>query len=267
MGLLSDLRNLCARLRAKRYNTMFGTARIYEVVWDDSRIRVLEVDGTYQSATYVDDRWCDIPFPYLGLYDCMFQIERAPKSICMLGGGGYAFPKHVVAHRSPTSIDVVEIDPVITSLAKEYFYLDRLEKTYHAQRDGRLNLVCNDAIAYLRSCMQSDVRYDAIVNDCFAAGSPNEDLATSFGAALLRSCLAPGGLYLTNVITALAGDEAQPLADLTDALSKQFAHIAAIPCNRTAPDDPDNVVVVASNCKLDLPDAIRVFDQIAPTCV
>lgn len=266
MGLLSDLRNLFARLRAKRYVTMFGTARVYEIEWGDSRIRVLDVGETFQSATYVDARWCEVPFPYLGLYDCMFEVENPPRNVCMLGGGGYAFPKHVVAHRSPARIDVVEIDPAITDLAKKYFYLDRLEQTFHAQENGRLGLVCADAVAYLRSCAQSNRRYDAIVNDLFEAGVPNEELAAAPGARLLRSCLAPDGLYLTNVITALEGEQAQPLIDLTEVLSEQFAHVVAVPCNRVASDELDNVVVVASNRELDLPDALHVYDEIAPAC-
>ncbi len=261
MSLMRWARDALAPVFAKRYKTMFGTAKIYETSWEDTRIRVLEVDGTYQSASYLGERWCEVPFPYLALYDAIFNTDTHMDRICMLGGGGFAFPKHVVAHRSSTAIDVVEIDPAIIRIANEHFFLDKLEETYHATEQGRLAIHCGDALAYLEECKRAHTRYDAILNDCFAGAEANDELATPAAIDLVDTCLVPGGLYLTNVITALEGEEAQPLERLVMLLSERFGHICALSCDRTEPDERDNVVVVASDRDPNLRDALRLYDR------
>lgn len=266
MGLFSDVQAFVWRLCARRYSTMFGTAKVYLVPWEDSRIRVLDVNDTYQSATYLDERWCEVPFPYLKLYDCIFSTSAPARNVCMLGGGGYAFPKHVVAHYPHARIDVVEVDPTITRIAKEHFFLNRLMSTYETNKNGRLGLVCDDALSYLRTAAKQGIAYDAILNDCFAASNPDASLASPEAIQTIDRCLSKGGLYLTNVISALVGSEAQPLAELTESLSCVFSHVYALPCDRSEPDERDNVVVVASQQPATIQNALPLRDTPLETC-
>ena len=49
---------------------MFGTAWIYRCRYEGKIVRMLDVSGSLQSATYLDnDNWCDLAFPYMRLYD------------------------------------------------------------------------------------------------------------------------------------------------------------------------------------------------------
>lgn len=262
MNLFARARNELRRLFAKRYKTMFGTARVYVAPWGDTQIRVLDVDDTYQSATFLDEYWCVAPFPYLMLYGCVFDIDPPVRNLCMLGGGGYAFPKYVVAYHPEARIDVVEIDPAITRIACEDFFLDRLIHTYHTDENGRLGLVCDDGLAYLHRCAQGNVRYDAILNDCFAAGTPEAALTTPEALRTVRACLTPTGLYLTNTIAALEGEESWPLVELVNTLSEVFAHVSALPCSRHGEDERDNMVVIASQYDYDIPDVLRLYDAL-----
>lgn len=259
---LLDFRNSCARFFARRYPTLFGTARVYEVIWNDTRIRVLDICQTYQSATYVDEHWCEAPFPYLQLYECIFETDLPMHDICMLGGGGFAFPKQVVAYHPQTHIDVVEIDPAIVSIARKHFFLNRLEERFEAEQSGLLGIYCEDALDYLRRCKSKHKRYDAILNDCFAANVVPEALGSREAMELIRTCLSPDGLYLTNVITALEGEEAWPLMELVDTLSTQFRYVCALPCNRYGADNKDNVVVIATNGNHGISGAIHLYDAI-----
>ncbi len=260
MGYLADARDTLSRLFARRYATMFGTARVYETSWGNTRIRVLDIGDTYQSATYLDDRWCRVPFPYLGLYDAVFEGAHPARDLCVLGGGGYAFPKQVIAFHPEARIDVVEIDPAITRIAYERFFMNRLESVYHATESGRLATFNRDAYSYLQECASAGRRYDAIINDCFAAGTPDKSLVTADAAELIHTCLLPQGRYLTNIITALEGDDADPLQDLVRLLSERFLHICALSCDRRNPFEADNVVVVASNEDMDLHHSIPLYD-------
>ena len=262
MGLLASIRAVVWRLRARRYPTMFGTAKVYVAPWENTLVRVLDIDGTYQSATFLDESWCEVPFPYLKLYDCVFGTHTPARNVCMLGGGGYAFPKHVIACHPHARIDVVEIDPTITSIARRHFFLDRLIEEYQADKSGRLGLICGDALQYLQGVAKVGKTYDAILNDCFAAGSPDASLATPEALQTICSCLPEDGLYLTNVICALEGSEARPLVELTESLSQAFSHVYALPCERTDPDERDNVVVIASKQPARIPNALSLFDAL-----
>ncbi len=260
MGILAYVRNSLARLCARRYPTMFGTARVYEIAWESGRLRVLDVCGTYQSATYLDDRWCEAPFPYLARYEAIFEATHPAHDVCMLGGGGYAFPKHLIAHYPEARIDVVEIDPAITHIAQEHFFLDRLIQTYHTNESGRLRNYTTDALSHLRQCAQDGRRYDAILNDCFAGEEPENAFMLPSGIDLIATCLTPSGMYLTNVITALEGTYSEPLQNAIALLSETFSHVCALVTSGHSVHTPDNVLVVASNANLELTNAVRLFD-------
>ena len=215
MSLMRWARDALAPVFAKRYKTMFGTAKVYETSWEDTRIRVLEVDGTYQSASYLGERWCEVPFPYLALYDAIFNTDTHMNRICMLGGGGFAFPKHVVAHRSPTIIDVVEIDPAIIRIANEHFFLDKLEETYHATEQGRLAIHCGDALAYLEECKRAHTRYGAILNDCFAGVEANDELASDMTELFGENFKTPSLVFLDESALKLYFEKKDPAFDTT----------------------------------------------------
>ena len=259
MSLLGLLRGLIARHRAPRYPTRFGTARIYEKPWGDRRLRVLDVDDSLQSGTFLDDGWCDVPFSYLARYDVIFRQDSPMDRICMLGGGGYAYPKHVVAHHAPTAIDVVEVDPAVTELAREHFFLDRLMREYRTDETGRLNLICADAEEFLESCAREGRTYDAILNDCYMACVADDRLVTSHAADLLHACLRPQGLYLSNVITAMEGPDADVLTWQVGILSESFDHVLAIPSERVRPSQMDNVLVIATDDPSPIEGALRLF--------
>lgn len=102
-------------------DTMFGPTQVVDVHdASGAPVRVLEVDGTWQSATYLDDSWCELVFPYHRLFaHAMEAMARQPRRVLMLGGGGYAFPKYLVAHDPDVRVDVVEVDPAVSRLARE----------------------------------------------------------------------------------------------------------------------------------------------------
>lgn len=118
--------------------TMFGPALVYTVEGDDGRaVRLLRVGRSVQSATYVDeDSYAEPVFDYYLAFDLMFEANPHIRNVLMLGGGGYAYPKHLIATHPDTRIDVVEIDPAITRIAREHFFLDKLIEEHGLARAG-----------------------------------------------------------------------------------------------------------------------------------
>jgi spermidine synthase len=107
---------------------------------------------------------------------------------------------------------------------------------------GRLRLICNDALAHLQSTEQ---RYDAVVNDTFDAGTPPAHLTTREFAQAVRNRLAPGGVYLTNIVSALEGPGSEFLHDQVALLESVFDQVDIIPCDVDSVNEQDNVIVIA----------------------
>lgn len=257
---------LCGRLRdAGIYvipRTKFGMALVFSVEGDDGEpVRVLNVGGMYQSATFLDDRYTELVFSYDKLFDRMFDAPIPIDRVLMIGGGGYAYPKHFIASVPDAHLDVVEIDPMVTQIARRYFFLDRLIEEYETERTGRLGLIAADGRAYLDdlACRLADgdvrpadkdvpcARYDVVLNDSFRGKTPAASLTTLEAAQSVHACLNPGGLYLSNVVAALEGDQARFMRAIVATLKQVFAHVYVVPCGVDELADRDNNVVIATD--------------------
>lgn len=249
-------RRSCGVIASRR--TAFGRARVIDARDDEGEpIRVLSVSGTYQSATYLGDRYAEPVFPYMRAYDHVFDDGATVRSVLMIGGGGYAYPKHLVATRPEARIDVVEVDPAITELAREYFFLDRLIADYGLAATGRLGVICADGRAFLDAHAGAHA-YDAVLNDAFAGGAPVASLMTEAAARAIRDNLTDGGAYLTNVVSALAGPHADLLDGVTMTLGRVFAHVYVIPGSQDEQAVPDNNVVIATDVARNYVGAVEV---------
>lgn len=178
----------------------------------------------------------------------------------VIGGGGYSFPKWLVAHCPQARVTVVEIDPVISDIARRRFFLDDLIRDFGATpgdahatpsdtSPGRLRLVCDDGWAYLRGCGR---HFDLIVNDAFGGRKPLGPLKTSEGARGVREHLSKHGIYLANVISALEGKRARPLEESLAACKGTFAHVYLIPERPEEPEREGDNVLIASQLRLSI---------------
>jgi spermidine synthase len=230
--------------------TLFGSALVYDQVDDKGdAVRFLSVNGLKESATYLDDRWNELVFDYTKRYNLMFAAGIPLNRVLMIGGGGYSYPKYLISHRGDVAMDVVEMDSAITDLAREFFFLDRLEEEYGAQASGRLNLICDDGRVFAERCAaDAGARYGAVLNDSFAAGVPAPSLTTMEAAQAIRGCLVPSGLYLSNVVSSLRGQGSQFLQAQVKTLSRVFRYVHVVPCSANGMDFMrDNLMVIATD--------------------
>lgn len=204
--------------------TKFGVALIFDSADDDGTpVRLLNVGGTFQSAAYLgeglrDELVCEY---HRNMVGALRKLPRGAR-VLVIGGGGYSLPRFILTHSRQMRVDVVEIDPAITDIAREYFGLDGLEERFGEAGDGRLRLVCADGWEWLRS---GDETYDAIVNDAFSGKRPLGPIATDEGAHVVRGHLAEGGFYLANVRSSLEGKRAANLEEARSAFEAVFAHV------------------------------------------
>lgn len=207
-------------------------------------VRVLQVGGAWQSATYLGERRMEPVFEYYRAFDRVFAIRPAAGRVLMLGGGGYAWPKHVAATRPGVRVDVVELDPTVMRVARRWFYLDEA-MTAHP---GAIGLLEGDGRAWLeRQAAEGGARYDAIVNDTFCGTGPVPSLATLEAMRATKGCLVPGGLYLANVVSEDGGADLSFLRDVLATLAEAFACVRVVPCFDERFAREDNYLVMASD--------------------
>lgn len=232
--------------------TKSGLARVKKVRdAQGSAVRVLEQGGVYQSATYLDERRFEPVFAYYRAFDCMFDAEAVMRvsyghgidRALMLGGGGFAYPKHALTTHDALVMDVVEIDPAVTRLARRWFYLDELER----MAGPRLGVHTADARSFVSGALAEGARYDAIVNDCFSGAEPVRSLATVEALCQVKVCLSPGGLYLANVVSESGGANIDFLRDLMATAAAVFANVHVVPCEDASFGAEDNYLLIATD--------------------
>lgn len=193
------------------YASMFGTAEVFAVETDDGvPLRMLYVDGGFQSASYLGERRFEPPFAYCRAFDSMFGADRSPKRVLLLGGGAYSYPKHLLTQHPDVCMDVVEIDPVIVDIARKHFFVDELE----ALCGNCLHSFVQDGFAFLQDAEPG--AYDAMINDSFVGTVADAPLLSSEGLRLAKRALSENGLYLLNLAVEEEAEELEEGAEVEE---------------------------------------------------
>lgn len=249
---------LLARRGVTMSRTKFGLTLVFDSEnADGTPVRLLNVNGTFQSVSYVPE---GLRFELACVYhrsmaEVIEGLGGSPR-VLVMGGGGYSLPKYLAAHVRRTRTDVVEVDPAITRVARESFFLDECLEQTGAAREGRLNLFNGDAWGFLRAAGEP---YDVIVNDAFSGKRPLGPLSSAEGARVVREHLGEDGVYLANVRCATSGRRSRALREVAEAFGREFAHVCYVPEWPNEPEKPGNNTFVATSAEAILPtDAVVV---------
>lgn len=261
------------------FPTMFGEATVYAMPAEDgSLVRMLNVGGVLQSATYLDERWAQCPFAYLRSFDHMFEAQPTltVRRVLMIGGAGFAYPKQLLVEHPGVQLDVVEIDPAMVDLARQEFFLDRLEAQLAEEgRAGDLRIFTEDGEAFLRrgacrvqgraadveaapveappfeeplsqDASSGAVPYDAIIIDAFVGREAVPFFASDEGIAAAKACLTPGGLLMANCVAEYTGDAMYRLFSQVERLREHFANVYVIDASDEEFGGADNYLLIAT---------------------
>lgn len=232
------------------FDTRYGNVKIVNVKSNDDIIRALMVGKGFESASYIDDeKKNELYSEYTKYYDLMFNANIEINNVMMIGGAGYSYPKYYLNKYNNITIDVIEIDEGITELAKKYFFLQNIIEENN--NSSRINLICNDGRIYLNS---NTKKYDAILNDAFTGSCPVATLTTIEAAKLIHDSLNNNGVYLTNIVGSLEGENSKFLKAEVNTLKQVFKNVYVVPCNRNENeiDVPHNNMIVASDDIIDI---------------
>lgn len=268
--------------------TRDGLARIKTILNDEETpVRVLQIKGAYESATYLDENRYTPVFAYQRAFDHLFEADLPTHNLLMIGGGGYAWPKHVMAcaaeqqleadckkaalkdpqnsNKETTSVctktpvipeytkapvipcdltlEVVELDPAITAIARKWFFLDKLLEDFPVIQN-QITCITAEGRSYLN---ETTNHYGAIINDTFSGKSPVLCLASIEAMQLVKQRLVPGGVYATNVVSEQEGFDISFLRKVVTTLQEVFSYVYLIPCEDADFGFEDNYLVLASD--------------------
>lgn len=116
---------------------------------------------------------------------------KTPEKVLVLGVGGGSIPKYLLHYFPTIDIDAVELRPVVTRIAHEYFSL---------YKDERLHIQHDRAERFLNNT-QHDSQYDLIIVDLFLTTREKDisvDISEQF--AQLDKLLTSDGILCMNVI-------------------------------------------------------------------
>ena len=210
-----------ARLAAGGFvdrDTAYNRVIVFKGVDDDTgrlmRVMITGPQAT-QSAMYMDAP-AELALRYTRHFRLVEHFVPEMKRMLVLGGGGFSFPKYALAHYPDVRVDVVELDPGVTTLAREYFEL----KDHPRQR-----IIAEDARTFLNRNRET---YDAILCDTFNSHYAIPfHLTTLEAVQRMHAALAPNGVVLVNLISALSGERSRLFHAMFATYTRVFPRVLA----------------------------------------
>lgn len=187
-------------------------------VQDQDGVRTMYLDGHPQSAMFINGSDGDV-FTYTKYFDLPFLFSDNIERVLFIGGGGFTGPKRF-ARSYDLDVDVVEIDPVVVDVAREYFGVD-----------DAFDIFVEDGRAYLR---ESNVTYDVIVVDAYRKASVPFHVTTEEFLQLASSRLDEDGIVYANLISTRSGAGARFYHAQYKTMQRVFPNVYSFPTLNTS---------------------------------
>lgn len=229
---------------------------IRDVYLGSEPVRLYMSGDAIFSGMYLDrSRRDELVFDYTEAYDRMFHREGI-HNVLMIGGAACTYLRHCILAHSDITFTVVDADPCAEEIARSYFFLDEFLENMGPEDRERIKLITADGREYLDQCGGT---YDAILNDAFVGTAPVGSLATKEAARSIRRSLAPGGLYMTNILASITGRTGRFLRAEVKTLKEIFRHVLVFPVTAgTHPDEIANWMLMASDVSLPIAGTVDV---------
>jgi spermidine synthase len=196
-------------------------------------VRVMSLNSQNSSTVFLDSD--ELVEEYTKYYNLAAHFDPGFHSALMIGGAGYVYPREYLRRFPGATLDVVEIDPMVTELAREYFGLED---------DPRLGIYHQDARIFLNETAK---KYDLFFGDVFQSiFSVPFHLTTRETAERVYGLLPDNGVVILNTISSIEGSGGKFLRALFLTYRAVFPQVYLLPV-----DDPadgrrvQNVMLVA----------------------
>ncbi|CAN5529188.1 fused MFS/spermidine synthase [soil metagenome] len=221
-------------------------------------IKAIATDPYFvQSAAFLESD--DLVFDYARYYHLIRYFNPGFSNTLIIGGAGYSFPKEYLRVYPDARIDVVEIDPQMTKIARDHFRLID---------DPRMNIIHEDGRMYVNRAAGG--QYDAVLMDAFGSlFSVPYHLTTHEAVVNLHRTLNGNGVVVFNLGASITGPGNLFLNAELATYRDVFPSVYLFKVNGEYADDRlQNLIIVASK-KTNLtnypdPEIARLFNHLSP---
>ncbi len=185
-----------SRLGIERVLHETKTGHQHLVIFDNPEFgRVLALDGVVQTTERDEFIYHEM------LAHVPILAHGSAKNVLIIGGGDGGMLEEVLKHRGIEAAVQVEIDDTVVELSKRYLRAI----CGNAYEDSRTELVIADGVEFVN---QTDRRFDVIIVDSTDPIGPGEVLFGERFYGGCKSCLADGGVLVTqNGVPFVQGEE------------------------------------------------------------
>lgn len=183
---------------------------------DEGGVRFLKLDAYWQSGMDLGDPRRTV-FAYSDYLHLPVVFKPDARRVLFVGLGGGTTPKRYHEDYGQMTIDVVEIDPAVVAVARDFFGVPS---------DARLRLFAQDGRLFVA---RSRERYDIIILDAYLIDTIPFHLATREFFEAVRAHLTPDGVLASNVIGALEGSRSGFFRAVYKTLREVFPAVYVFP--------------------------------------
>jgi len=199
-------------------------------------VRVLYLATEAHSVIFKNSNDLFSPYHQLYLLDNLFKPEI--KKTLTLGAGAYVAPINFLDRYPEAEMTVVEIDPEVTQVAKNYFKL---------KDNNRLKIIHQGGRIFLNNNQE---KFDVIYGDAFASYfSIPFQLTTRQAVEKIYNSLNDNGILVLNIISSIEGEQSKFFQAEYLTLKEFFPQIYVFPAYYYGQNDAkrhQNIVVFAS---------------------
>ena len=205
--------------------------------FENMEVEVSEQDGvismhigsiTIQSSMRIDNPFY-LELDYTKAMSMAALFLEAPKEILCIGLGGGTMPKFFYRLFTKTKLTILEINPKVIQIAKQFFKLPISKK--------RFNILQGDGIQYIN---ETENKYDLLISDAFEDFGLPEEFCTISYFESCRNILSEKGIFMINL---WGSDPKTPIYRdrINLVFDKQVLHVES--------SKPGNIIVFAFNEK------------------
>lgn len=216
-------------------------------VTEKGSIRTLRIGRIEQSSMYLDSPF-ETDFDYPAYLHLTVAIVPDASKVLMIGLGGGTVVKRMWRDHPHMTIDAVELDAEVASLARTHFALPDDERIHVHVDDGRTFLE------------RADDTYDIVIVDAFIDEQVPVHLQTEEFHRLALGHLTDGGVLAYNFHGSVAGARSKPFRRLHKTLGISFARVWTFPVGLSASGESGEhreIIVLATNATLSVEELLE----------
>jgi spermidine synthase len=197
--------------------------------------RWLAINNTADTGIRKDTGFSLMPYAYY--MEIVNRMRPGASDALVIGLGGGSITQRLTRNYG-LSVDSVEIDPRVISLARKHFGLKSTDGDVH-EMDGR---------AFVSSTQK---KYDFVLMDAFGADAPPFHMYSREAFGEIKGILKPRGIYAVNTHGFREGEGARLPASVYATLEEVFPHVRAFHTYSTS-EEIGNAILLASEEPLEV---------------